>query len=141
MERFEEILDKCSWPKRLTSSPITIALIEQFTNFNLPKDYKAYLKNYSGFEANIGKEFVELWDLEELPDRNHACGIFENLPDTLAIGGNGSSEFIAIERDENDQYRIVLSPFIDLDKQYHIEIGASFSDFLIRLENEQEWFE
>jgi len=141
MERFEEILDKCSWPKRLTSSPITIALIEQFTNFNLPEDYKAYLKNYSGFEVNIEKQFVILWDLEELLDQNFGYGIFENLPNTLAIGGNGGGEFIAIERDENDQYRIVLSPFIDLDKQYHIEIGTSFSDFLTRLDNGRAWLE
>jgi hypothetical protein len=58
---------------------------------------------------------------------------------TLGIGGNGSGEFIAIEHFGNNNLRIVLSPFI-IEKEAHIEIGTSFTDFLQRLENEQEWF-
>lgn len=137
----EEILHKYNWPKRLTPSPETIAEIERITNFQIPQDYRHYLNSYSGFEVNIEKEFVILWDLDELLNQNLGYGIFENLPNTLAIGGNGGGEFIAIERDEKDQYRIILSPFIDLDKQYHIEIGTSFSDFLTRLDKGRAWFE
>jgi hypothetical protein len=83
---------------------------------------------------------MRLWDFDELVETNKDYGIFDNLSNTLGIGGNGSSEFIAIELISNGNYRIVLSPFIDLDKQYHIEIGTSFTDFLVRLDNGQEWF-
>jgi len=82
----------------------------------------------------------ETWDIDELIGANIDYQIFENLPKTLAIGGNGSSKFIAIEQTVDNSIRVVLTPFIDLDKQYHIEIGISFTDFLQRLDNGQEWF-
>ncbi len=40
----------------------------------------------------------------------------------------------------NYEYRIVLSPFIDLDKSFNIEIGNSFTNFFERLENGIDWF-
>jgi hypothetical protein len=48
--------------------------------------------------------------------------------------------FIAIEHLDDNNLRIVLSPFI-IEKEAHIEIGTSFTDFLQRLENGQEWFD
>ncbi|MFD0939377.1 SMI1/KNR4 family protein [Pedobacter boryungensis] len=140
MKIFEEILNKYNFPKRTEKPSTTIAQIESVVKFNLPTDYKTYIQNYSGFETYIGEAFVRLWDLDELLATNKDYEIFDNLPNTLAIGGNGSSEFIAIELINISDYRIVLSPFIDLDKQYHIEIGTSFSDFLLRLDKGQEWF-
>lgn len=49
-------------------------------------------------------------------------------------------ELIALELCDNGEYRIVLTPFVDLDKTYHIEIGSSFTDFLIRMDSGKEWF-
>jgi hypothetical protein len=140
MEKFEQILVKYNSPKR-TEKPLTaIDQIESVIKFKLPTDYKTYIQNYFGFEETIGKEYIRLWDFNELMELNKTYGICDNLPKTLGIGGNGASEFIAIELTEDDKYRIVLSPFIDIDKQYHIEIGTSFTDFLVRLDNGQEWF-
>jgi hypothetical protein len=140
MAIFEEILSKYNWPKRTEKPLVTIDQIESIVKFNLPFDYKTYIQNYLDFEEHIGQEFIRLWDFDELLETNKRYGIFDNLPNTLGIGGNGSSEFIAIELVDGNNYRIVLSPFIDLDKQYHIEIGKSFTDFLVRLDNGQEWF-
>jgi hypothetical protein len=140
MEKFEQILLKYNCPKR-TEKPLTsIDQIENIINFKLPSDFATYIQDYFGFEESIGKEYVRLWALEELIEMNTEYFIFDNLPKTLGIGGNGASEFIAIELTDNDNYRIVLSPLIDLDKKYHIEIGTSFTDFLLRLDNGQEWF-
>ena len=66
--------------------------------------------------------------------------ITENLKNIIAIGGNGSSELIAIEFIKSEEFRIVLVPAIDLDKANYIEIGNSFADFLYRLENGKDWF-
>jgi hypothetical protein len=140
MEIFEKILDKYSWPKRTEKPVLRIDQIEKIVKFRLPFDYRNYIYNYLGFEEHIGPEFIRIWDIEELLEKNIHYGIFDNLPNTLGIGGNGSGEFIAIESVDVDNYRIVLSPFIDLDKQYHIEIGKSFTDFLVRLDNGYEWF-
>ena len=140
MEKFEQILVKYNCPKR-TEKPLTaIDHIENSIKFKLPADYTTYIQNYFGFEETIGKEYVKLWDFDELIELNKEYGICDNLSKTFGIGGNGAGEFIAIELADDDKYRIVLSPFIDINKQYHIEIGTSFTDFLVRLDNGEEWF-
>ncbi|WP_286896761.1 MULTISPECIES: SMI1/KNR4 family protein [Sphingobacterium] len=140
MKTVNELLLKYNCPKRPQKAKTKIEQIQTILSFNLPNDYLFFLQNYSGFERFIGSEFVRLWDIDELIGANTDYQIFENLPKTLAIGGNGSSEFIAIEQTVDNSIRVVLTPFIDLDKQYHIEIGISFTDFLQRLDNGQEWF-
>jgi hypothetical protein len=66
--------------------------------------------------------------------------IIETMPGMLAIGNNGSSEFIGIQFSDSGEHKIVISPLIDLDKEYNIEIGSSFTDFIQRLANGEEWF-
>ncbi|MGZ9675669.1 SMI1/KNR4 family protein [Flavobacterium sp. GNP001] len=142
MENFEEILIEKGWSKREKKASIDFKDIEKSIGFKLPTDYKSYVENFYGNENFIGNEYVKLWDAEnELLENNEGYRITENLKNTFGIGGNGSGEFIAIEYFKNDNYRIVLSPFIDLSKESFIEIGISFSDFLNRLKNGKNWFE
>ena len=139
--KIEQILDKNNF-KRMDEKPkISIEEIESIINFKLPEDYKFFLLNYLRNESFLGNEYVILWELNELTEMNISYQITDNLVNTIGIGGNGSSEFIAIEFTKNNEYRVVLSPFIDLDKNYHIEIGNSFTDFFERLENGKNWFE
>lgn len=141
MTLFEEILNKYNCPKRTKKPLTTVDQIESIVKFTFPNDCKTYIQNYLGFEEQIREEFIKLWNFDELLEVNKDYGIFDDLPNTLGIGENGNSEFIAIELVDSGNYRIVVSPIIDLDKQYHIEIGTSFTDFLVRLDNGQEWFE
>ena len=141
MTELETILTKYNFPKRTTRPTTRFEEIENQIGFPLPDDYKFYLDNYGEFEEFVGPELVSLWDFDELLSTNKQTGILDNLPFTLGIGNNPSSEFIAIEFIDNKNYRIVLSPFIDLDKQYHIDIGNSFTDFFVRLDYGKEWFD
>jgi hypothetical protein len=142
MEIFEEILFKYDCQKRAEKAKTTFSEIEHLVKFKLPDDYKIYLENYLGFENTVQEEYVRLWDFDELIEMNKEYEIVDYLPNTLGIGTNGGGEFIAIEWTEKNKYSIILVPFIGMDeKQYHIEIGISFSDFLIRLDNGLEWFE
>lgn len=141
MTGLEAILTKYNFPKRATRPTTTFEEIESQIGFLLPDDYKFYLVNYKEHEEFVGPELVNLWGCDELLSRNKDTRIFDNLPLTLGIGNNPSSEFIAIEFINNEKYRIVLSPFIDIDKQYHIGIGNSFTDFFIRLDNGKKWFD
>ncbi|MFI5137100.1 MAG: SMI1/KNR4 family protein [Sphingobacteriales bacterium] len=136
----EKILSDHNFPKRTVAQAITFDEVEKSIKFLLPDDYKFYLKNFVGHECFVGPEYLRLWDFNDLLENNNGYGIIENLTNTLAIGGNGGGEFIAIEYLNQDQYRIVLSPFIDLNKQYNIEIGASFTDMLNRLNRGKAWF-
>jgi len=140
MEKLKGILLKYNFPKRLTPAPATFKEIETRAGFQLPDDYKYYLMNYMEHEEFIGPQFLRLWDIDNIMERNNDYGITDSLPNTLGIGSNGGGEFIAIELYEKNSFRIILSPFIDLDEQYHIEIGESFTDMFIRLENDELWF-
>ena len=140
MEQFQQILLKYNWPTRTEELKTSLKEIEDVIGFTLPSDYIIFIQKYLGSEEFIGKKFVRLWDADELIEQNHGYYIVDNLPMTIGIGGNGAGEFIAIEMTSKDNYRVVLSPFIDLDKQYHIDIGTSFTDFLVRLDKGQEWF-
>ena len=111
-------------------------------NFKLPNDYKNFAEEFYGDESTIGNEYIRLWDFDgELLKSNEEYEILDNMDKILAIGGNGSGEFIGIQNYEEDKLRIILCPFIDLSEEYIIVIGNSFSDFLIRLEKGKNWFE
>jgi hypothetical protein len=140
MKDLQEIITKYNFPKRDINSSVQIAEVESFSNLKLPEDYIFYLENYLGIDQFIGVEFIKLWSLEEIIEANKSYQIVEELIRTIGIGTNGSGEFIGIEMDQFDNIKIILSPFIDLNSKYNIEIGTSFTDFLIRLDNKIEWF-
>jgi hypothetical protein len=135
----EYLFEKYNFPKRVKPAVTPIASIESIIQFRIPEDYISYAINYSGYEAFTGPEYVRLWDMDELIEINNAYNIFRHLPHTLGIGTNAGGDFIAFEN-LNGIIRVVLSPFIDLDPQYHTEIGNSFTDFLQRMDNGKEWF-
>ncbi|MEO8236340.1 MAG: SMI1/KNR4 family protein [Flavobacterium sp.] len=140
MNEIDEILKKYDWPKKEIIENLNFGEIESKIGFELSKDYKTYLQNYSSYETEIGEQFFNLWDFANLLNYNEDYEIFENLKMTIAIGSNGGGEFIGLEKLVDGKIRVVLSPFIDLDKEYHIEIGNSFTDFLKRMDNGEKWF-
>lgn len=139
-ENLQLIFDKYDFYKRDQDSLVTIEEVERYSKLNLPNDYVFYLENYLGIDQFIGVEFIKLWSLEEIIEANRSYNIFEELPGTIGIGTNGSGEFIGIEFDSQNNVKIILSPFVDLNPKYHTEIGISFTDFLIRLDKGIEWF-
>lgn len=140
MDDLKKIITKYSFPKREIIPLATIVHIETYSNIKLPEDYIFYLENYFGIDQFIGVEFINLWSIEEIIEANKTYKIVEELNRTIGIGSNGSGEFIGILIDENQNSKIILSPFIDLKNGYNIEIGKSFTDFLIRLDIGIDWF-
>ncbi|AZB31050.1 SMI1/KNR4 family protein [Chryseobacterium balustinum] len=140
MSLINTILSKYKWIKRAEMLDFNFKTIEDKIGFDLPQDYKDYSIEYDENEDFIGKEFVRLWSLENLIDWNTDYQILENLPNTIAIGDNGNGEFIGIHFIENSNYKIILSTYIDLDPEYNIEIGKSFTDFIEKLNKGKTWF-
>lgn len=94
--KIEQILDKNNFKTRAEKPKISLEEIESIINFKLPEDYKSFLLNYLRNESFLGNEYVILEELDELIEMNISYQITDNLVDTIGIGGNGSSEFIAI---------------------------------------------
>ena len=141
MTSIEKIFNDNDFITRNKSPETSITEIENTIDFPLPDDYSNFLLKYELFEGTIGPQYFQLWDIENLIPINNEYSIFSNLDKTLGIGTNLSGELIAIENFGIDQHRIVLTPFIDLSKEYNLTIGDSFTDFLIRLDSGKEWFE
>ncbi|SDK39517.1 SMI1 / KNR4 family (SUKH-1) [Pedobacter sp. ok626] len=138
MEVLINILKRYNWPVQHGDSSTLIKDIESMVGFILPIDYTLFLNNYAGFESHVGNEYIKLWGVDEIVEMNTFYGLTA-LSSTIGIGSNGGSEFIAIELTDLQEYRVVLSPFIDLDKSCNIEVGTSFIDFLARLDNGNQW--
>ena len=140
MSKIDNILKKYNWPTKDTVEDLDFKEIESRIGFELPDDYKEFLRKYSFYETQIGEESFKLWDFDKLLDWNNRYEIIDNLKMTIGIGDNGGGEFIGLEKLTDGKTRIILTPFIDLDKEYHIEIGNSFTDFLTRMHNGEKWF-
>jgi len=136
----EAILKKYNFSRRTIPQEITSLVVEKSINFQLQEDYKFYIDNFIEHECFIGSEYLKLWDLEDILENNNGHHIIKYLTNTLAIGTNGGGECIAIEYLGEDNYRVVLFPFIDLNRENYIEIGHSFTDLLNRLDQGKEWF-
>ena len=139
MNTINEIFKKYNWPTRISDDSDLLGIEREFRS-ELPEDYKEFISNYAGCEIQMGEEYIKLWDKDNLLSLNQKYEIFENLLETIGIGDNGSGELIAIEKRNDGGLRIILTPFIDLDKQNHIEIGKSFTDFLVKLDKGEKWF-
>lgn len=140
MNTLDNLLSKYHWPTKAFSDDIDFVDMEKEIGFELPQDYKDFLSKYIGTETQIGEESFKLWDKKDLISWNQGYQILENLSRTIGIGDNGGGELIGIEKVDDGGLRIVLTPFVDLDKQYHIEIGTSFTDFLLRMDKGEKWF-
>lgn len=136
-----DIFEQNSFSKRSAPPRTDIAFIETTFGFNLPHDYIFYLLNYVGFEDFVGKEYVRLWDMDELVEMNKGYQVQKYIPSMFGIGGNGGGEMIALEYKETDLARVVLIPFIVMIEEDAIEIGNSFTDFLSRLQSGRGWFD
>jgi hypothetical protein len=116
-------------------------VIQDKIDFKIPDDYQEYLINYTGFENHIGTEYVVIWDLVELMEFNTDYEVFELMQNGLGIGSNGSSEMIVLKKIDNNKFKILLIPYLDLDEEdTYIEIGDSFLDLFYRLESNKRWF-
>jgi hypothetical protein len=136
---FEIILEKYRFPKRKVAAKTDLKAVENKFNLQFPDDYCSYLLNYCGFETSIGGQYVELWDIDDLIKNNERIFLQDYLPEAFGIGSNAGGELIAFGNIGNGDFDIILTPFIGMDSP--VDIGGSFTDFLMRLDNGRGWFD
>jgi hypothetical protein len=138
VEELEYLLAKSGFVKRRQVKN-GFQNIESIIGFQLPDDYKFYLNNYEPFEGFVGEQYIVLYTAENLLELNNGSVFDGSFSNTIAIGSNGASEIIGIKSLEANNCKIVIAQYIqDIDD--HIEIGTSFTDMLMRLNEGVEWF-
>ena len=66
MKELNQILEKYKCPRRKDATKTSFEEIEDIIRFRLPEDYKAYILSFGGFAGAIGKEYLQLWDFDDL---------------------------------------------------------------------------
>lgn len=97
MSKIDNILKKYNWPTKDSVEDLDFKAIESRIGFELPYDYKEFLRKYSFYETQVGEESFKLWDFDILLDWNNGYEIIDNLKMTIGIGDNGGGEFIGLE--------------------------------------------
>jgi hypothetical protein len=136
MSELEAILNKHNAKRRPPADPMQIAEIIAAFRRPLPEDYRFFLENYEAFEAPVGRQYLTLWAAEEVIKNNKFHDVQAPCPSLLGIGFAYDGDMIAIDYLLAGVTRVVLVPGIGMEYYVCDEAGDSFTDFFVRLDNE-----
>lgn len=116
------------------------ALAKIQAHIELPDSYEEFLRTSNGLEGPIGNQgYIQLWPAENLIRRNQANQIEEFTPGIFFIGSNGGDTAYGLDvRKSSSTYGYyVRLPFISIDWNEVEFLGATFTDFILRLKEQQ----
>jgi hypothetical protein len=96
----------------------------------LPQDYLDFRKGHD--EGFVGNEYLMLWKPEELPTINLEYQADRYVPGMILFGSNGGGEAYGFDTRQND-FSVVMVPFIGMEWKAAIPMGATFSELIERL--------
>lgn len=127
MLNVQEIIGKIKKNDLVGLSEENIADFENYINWKLPKDYREIIKSVEGGYGEIGKYYIEFWDLDDM------CFYYEDMKDLdglipFASDGCGVAFAFDIKTDA------IFSVHMDcLERSYANKISMNFSDFVDKL--------
>ena len=127
MVGFEHKLDRFNG-----NEVVSAAKLQQFiadSGVSLPDDYLAFLRQANGGEGFVGAAYVILWRIEELLKFNEEYKAAEFAPELFLFGSNGGGEAFAFDLRFKEK-PIVSVPFITLELEDAITMGANFREFI-----------
>jgi hypothetical protein len=112
------------------ASDETLKAAERALQVELPSDYNEFLRASNGGEGFLGQNYIALWRVEELKERNDGYGVEQFAPGLILFGSDGGGEAYAFDTRANP-WVVVQVPFIGMgDPSLTIALGRSFSEFL-----------
>src|SRR4051794_1898687 len=102
---------------------------EQMIKHTLPEEYAEFMRLTNGGEGFIGEGYASFFALDQLQLMNESYEVEDFAPGLVIFASNGGGEAYGFDtRDE--EWPIVMVPFIVMDWKYAIPMGRSFSEFL-----------
>jgi hypothetical protein len=106
----------------------SLAAFEASARISLPNDYLAFLRITNGATGWIGSNYIRLWRLEDLLEKNKAYEVGTYCPTFFFFGSNGGGEAYAFNIEVSME--VFMVPFIGNASQDALRIAPSFSRFL-----------
>lgn len=97
-----------------------------------PPDYRAFMRQHNGVEADYGGSYLVLYPVEDLAEVNSGCGAGEHAGLVL-IGSDGGGEGVAYDF-RQPQPPLFLVNFVSIGWDEALRQAESFSDFMAQRE-------
>ena len=118
--------------KRRKTSQQMLKKIAAQLNISWPPGYEEFMLTSNGAEGFIGKQYLQLWKVQDIPDMNKELQSDEFTPGIIMFGSDGGDEAYAFDSTRSPQM-IIRMPFIMSDSDEITDMGDSFESFLITL--------
>lgn len=113
-----------------------ISFAETFLGWRFPREYVTFLTQRNGGEGFVGENYLLLYAVEDLATVNMGYDVNESVPGLLLIGSNGAGEAFGFDVRE-DEWRVVMVPFVGMSWRDAVWVGASLDEFLLRLSEDK----
>ena len=136
----EELLQLIShtWYREAGATLEQIRKIEDVLGLTFPDDYRSFLVWSNGGEGRLGRMYLILWQVEDVPELNEDYQRAAYVPGLVAIGSDGGGMCYALDyRGDPSTPAIVEVPFGDLDTGSIRIIAPSFKDVIGRAIGQQ----
>lgn len=103
--------------------------------FDLPAIYIEFLQVHNGGNGELPVDpcWYELWQADEVIEKNEDYEVANDLPDFLAIGSNQGGELLCIDYREKTKGNIVSIPLIPSDPEYAVIVSQTFEEMIYLL--------
>jgi hypothetical protein len=129
---FEDIVFS-ELPLRPPGPPSRVTAFREFAGDRLPGDFLNFYSACDGGEGRLGENWLNLWSIADMPERNRAYRIDRFAPGLVIFGCNGAHFAYAFDlRGETPKY--VSIPWVPMELTAVDEIAETFRGFLIEMQ-------
>ena len=91
------------------------------------------MRESNGGEGDLGVEpgWVSIWPAQAVLESNGSYPIATHLPGFFGFASNGAGELLAFDMRGDQQWPIVMVPFIPMNPAEVVEIAASFEELRV----------
>ncbi len=106
-----------------------IAEAEAQLGFQLPDEYREFVRFNDGAEGFVGDTYVSFWHVSEVAELNAFARVERFAPGLTAFGTDGGTEFFGFDR-RGGGFAVVEMPVVGIEWGYARPHGDSFVEFL-----------